>query len=437
MNREIPGYYYDEEKKKYFKIERTRTAPEGAAWSKENVKRRKIEEEKKEGEKRRQERMRIVKRSRLGGHLGKAMGIASVFGEDTLVSSYVPRDEDDAVNFDGVWGKYPGWMTRAKSEPLPFPQASSMACHEPSWHMFFTSRRPTRSIMLGSCKPWLLPRPPDRYSRFTTIESNHAHFHREGWSNTVAAAPASSNLTCLVGTSSGVIQLHPNSALTWLTPKPTGTLSLQHSHLKPAARAARGEIFSLDFLPSNPSDVLLVGGRFRHICLLDRRAPEEEWISVKHTSSIAHVKAVGPYEVLAAGPQSAMAVYDVRWMGAGGPRKKSWAANGAKPVVEFPGYQNEAHLHIGLDVLRAPGYGMGVVAAAHDDGRVALFALRDGSRLRSPAVDGINYGAGGRVVASAKFGMLPGDRHPSLFVGEAAAVGKYSFGRGRMDCVDW
>jgi len=63
MNREIPGYYYgtkfwqttevrvltyilvDNEKKKYFKIEKTHTAPSSAAWSSDAVKRRKVEHE--------------------------------------------------------------------------------------------------------------------------------------------------------------------------------------------------------------------------------------------------------------------------------------------------------------------------------------------------------------------------------------------------------
>lgn len=64
MNREIPGYYFgvlmfivysgswkfssltgiDQEKKKYFKIEKTQTAPSSVAWSSDAVKRRKVED---------------------------------------------------------------------------------------------------------------------------------------------------------------------------------------------------------------------------------------------------------------------------------------------------------------------------------------------------------------------------------------------------------
>ncbi|POR38076.1 Plasma membrane ATPase, partial [Tolypocladium paradoxum] len=41
---EIPGYYYDEAKKKYFKIEKSHTAPSSASWSSDSVKKRKAED---------------------------------------------------------------------------------------------------------------------------------------------------------------------------------------------------------------------------------------------------------------------------------------------------------------------------------------------------------------------------------------------------------
>jgi hypothetical protein len=248
------------------------------------------------------------------------------------------------------------------------------------------------------------------------------------------AASASSDLVCIAGTSEGILQFRQGGDLSWLTPKPTFS-RLKKNELKPASVAARGGVFSLDFLSSNPTNVILVGGRSWHMCLLDIRVHEDEWQSLQHKSSISHVKAVGPHQILAAGPKSAMAVYDVRWMS--GARSKSWGANGTTPVVEFPLYKNQAHLNTGLDVLLEPGFGAGVVAAAHDDGRVALYSLRDGTRLKSPDVDAMNYEGGGRVVASMKFSTLPGDRHPSLFVGGAATIKKFSFGRGREDDVEW
>ncbi|KAI0549561.1 hypothetical protein F4679DRAFT_546790 [Xylaria curta] len=42
---DIPGYYYDAEKKRYFKVENSKTAPTNAAWSSNSVKRRKLDDE--------------------------------------------------------------------------------------------------------------------------------------------------------------------------------------------------------------------------------------------------------------------------------------------------------------------------------------------------------------------------------------------------------
>ncbi|OJJ86746.1 uncharacterized protein ASPGLDRAFT_23900 [Aspergillus glaucus CBS 516.65] len=48
MNREIPGFYYDPEKKKYFRIQASHKAAPGAQYSKDAVKRKRIEQEKNE-----------------------------------------------------------------------------------------------------------------------------------------------------------------------------------------------------------------------------------------------------------------------------------------------------------------------------------------------------------------------------------------------------
>ncbi|KAK4456331.1 hypothetical protein QBC42DRAFT_70765 [Cladorrhinum samala] len=58
MNREIPGFYYDSVKRKYFRIEENKTAPAGAGWSKENVKRRLAEKKEGEEKERREARKR-------------------------------------------------------------------------------------------------------------------------------------------------------------------------------------------------------------------------------------------------------------------------------------------------------------------------------------------------------------------------------------------
>ncbi|VUC35122.1 unnamed protein product [Clonostachys rosea] len=66
---QIPGYYYDEEKKKYFKVEKSSTAPSASTWSSDAVKRRKIEHQASEVVRKRDwELRRHIKRHKLWDH---------------------------------------------------------------------------------------------------------------------------------------------------------------------------------------------------------------------------------------------------------------------------------------------------------------------------------------------------------------------------------
>jgi hypothetical protein len=261
-------------------------------------------------------------------------------------------------------------------------------------------------------------------------------------------------------------------------------------------------VLSVDFLGQNPTEVILAGTRSGHVCMLDMRVPAREWSihsnTFRHVSSAAHVRAVGDYGVLAAGPPNAMALYDVRYLRQRQQQHQLQAQppqhqhhhrqkhrnppsvvvdNATRPIVLFPHYQNDANIHAGLDILTTAGYGSGgIVATAHTTdvsttsaaaaaatptlmwqqlqqeqqpqrggsaanrtttirkGRpeeeygpryaVALHSLRDGSRIAGGEVDGIRAPA---VVKSLMWQTLPGDRHPSLFVGEGASISKYSF----------
>lgn len=173
--------------------------------------------------------------------------------------------------------------------------------------------------------------------------------------------------------------------------------------------------------------------------MADLRAAPRSWEeqAIRHASSVAHVRSINEHQVLAAGPRSAMCVYDIRFRkeaaaaarpsDGGGGRRRTGRGGGAgrgahRPLLTFPGFRNGAHIHFGLDVEPA----MGVVAAAHDDGSVGVYSLRSGRRLACPPVDKVAVRGG--VVKGVMFQTLPRDRLPSLFLGEGANVCKYSFG---------
>jgi len=262
--------------------------------------------------------------------------------------------------------------------------------------------------------------------------------------NVCIATPASPDTAFLIGTSQGILQLDRSArpSLSWVQ-APVKTK-------RRAAKAARKEIFALDLLRSNPTRVLLAGGRCGRLCMVDLRAPDGEWVSLNHPSSIAHIKAIDEHHVLAAGPKNAMAVYDTRYTMRSPPSSGSRVGNNNStvPVLTFPEYRNASSIQIGLDVLLGPGYGSGLVAAAHDDGKVALFSIHDGRKLRCPALDGVNlarpssaevngpaYLQSNAVVRSLMFQTLPEDQHASLFVAGRLRVEKFAFSRRGEECI--
>lgn len=175
---------------------------------------------------------------------------------------------------------------------------------------------------------------------------------------------------------------------------------------------------------SRHRDVVFAGGRRGSVRLTDLREattkPGLHWrhaaaVGAAHASSaVTHLRSVDDNHVLVAGLRSTMCLYDIRCLRT--PRQplcrlfsspassksryprsimagesyrpcvdEATVDTGVYPVVTFPDYQNEAHIRTGLDVLLpssarglCPG---GLVAAAHDDGTVAIYSLRTGRRL--------------------------------------------------------
>jgi hypothetical protein len=205
-----------------------------------------------------------------------------------------------------------------------------------------------------------------------------------------------------MGTSAGVLEFRRDGHLGWLN------------------RRAAYEVLSVDFQADSPN-VVFAGERTGQLRMVDLRAPADVWerpAPVRHRGAVAHVRSLNEYQVLAAGPRSALSVYDVRY--------QDRRPNGRLPLLAFPAYRNESHVHIGFDVQ--PEHG--VVAAAHDDGTVSIYSLYSGRRLRCAAVDDV---AAEGVIKCLMFQTLPHDRNPSLFIGVGPNIQKYSFGVHGMD----
>jgi hypothetical protein len=75
MNRDIPGFYYDPEKKKYFKIQANHKSTPGSQYSKDAVKRKRLDQE-------------VVFHLPLAGYISD---VADYFTEATTESALYPE----------------------------------------------------------------------------------------------------------------------------------------------------------------------------------------------------------------------------------------------------------------------------------------------------------------------------------------------------------
>lgn len=216
----------------------------------------------------------------------------------------------------------------------------------------------------------------------------------------------------MIGTNAGILRVRRNETMAWVAAQnpPKGTQSPQ-------------EIFDQDFQQGN-HNVLLAGGRRPRLWITDLRAPEAQWSYARHATTIAHLRSVNPHQVVVAGLQHRMALYDLRFIRKHGHGPEF--TGGAAPLLEFPGYRNEAHVHTGWDVNAE----LGVVASGQDDGTVKLFSLQSGRTLRSGALRGVKTET---PIKALMFQRMPRESMPSLFVGEGLSLRKYSFGTTELE----
>ncbi|KAK8086952.1 hypothetical protein PG994_001926 [Apiospora phragmitis] len=477
--REIPGYFYDEEKKRYFKVESSRTAPTTSYWSSDNVKKRRLESQEAAAalqrlglEKGRLKRSRLMSDPLIGGvytreyglvrrdvqEAGYAKGIVekgmipwptpvgvrvltsgNSLDELLLFSTYIPRDCNGRVHRQ-LLANYNTPRGNPYSE-LAVSQISDIKFHKPSASVLVSSRSPGREMSLWRFKPaeapasstnttpqWLLGwGVGELESPFTNVRiPGHNRRITDYQINVIAPGPAASSTVCAIGSNRGILQWDAGRDPRWLAPPP---------HATTYAEIYR-DIFALEFLNEHPS-ILLAGGRPGHLSIKDVRDRNDDTrdVSKRLGSPITHIKSLNEHNVLVSGLKDAMAVYDVRML-----RKTSSSNdNNARanrhhptfahvlPVVRFPKYQNGPHIQIGLDVDRDNS----IVAAAHDDGKVAVHSTKTGHRLKSPDIDQIRSHRG--VIQSLQFETMPRDSHPTLFVGNGSNLHAYTFGVRNID----
>ncbi|KAH7320926.1 hypothetical protein B0I35DRAFT_450538 [Stachybotrys elegans] len=402
---------FDPAKKKYFKIEKSSTAPAGAAWSADAVQRRQEQECAARAARVRAHivqnhirRSRIVRDVPTSGMLARETE-ARRTGIDTA-AGWSRADEGDlgaAVWAAGVVGKGSvPYASTSTSQPARGSRHGNIPC-------FYVSGDDDKTG-LGVAYYVVCPllslsiKPASHYQRLSI-----RHRLRDEWIvHQSTPAPPSSDLLCVIGTNAGILRVRSNETVSWATPYQSAPKTML-----PRPR----EIFDLDF-KSGDHNVLLAGGRQPRVWITDFRTSEAEWRFIRHASSVAHLRSVNEHHVLVAGLQNSMDLYDMRFFGQG--------SNGARPLLTFPDYRNAAHFRTGFDVCPE----LNVVASAQDNGTVKLFSLRTGCALRSPDLQSIHTDT---PIRALMFQRFPREKLPSLFIGVGAELKKFTFGTHHLD----
>ncbi|KAI0124553.1 hypothetical protein F4776DRAFT_630198 [Hypoxylon sp. NC0597] len=475
-SREIPGYYYDAERRRYFRVESSQTAPSNAAWSSEKVKKRKLEDKAAAAElrweslnKNRITRSEALNVPLMGGFLAreygqhihdlrdlrtasfaqgiiakgirplnqyiraatniKHMAIVSKHPEHPVCTAYIdvtnelvwsipiPRDETgsyDRRTFYGGCSDTPlGCLCPQPEEWMD--QTSDIKYSKKAGLVLVSSRDPdTQGALLSTFAPTRLTcrtymQNNGRIQEYGDVDN------RKYTCNTICLAPSTSNQICLIGTNMGVAHFNSNSQMKLYTSPTWGSKSFVPNSFR--------DVFAIDYHASNP-DIMFFGGRPGALFIGDLRQEVDRWNSVKLKNSISHIKTVSEHQVIVAGLRNTLSVFDLRYCDLSQVRGEDnpKVERTAKPVVIMPSYKNAARFDVGLDYDPDSG----VIAAAHDDGKVALYSVRSGNRLPSRDVDNIysKYGP----IHQLRFEAFDGDDTPTLFVGERNHIGIYSFG---------
>ena len=145
--------------------------------------------------------------------------------------------------------------------------------------------------------------------------------------------------------------------------------------------------------------------------------------------AVAHLRAIDPWRLLAAGPEHNLHMYDLRYArdpASGRGRATAAAAAASTPYRSYPAYVNKARTDLGFDVSPA----LGLVAAATDDRRVRTWDLWSGAEVPT-AYGRRRWHRHVAAVAFVRDGAPADAKHPGVAI--AADRGLEEWGIGGAD----
>ncbi|OTB04353.1 hypothetical protein M426DRAFT_11728 [Hypoxylon sp. CI-4A] len=477
---QIPGYYWDVEKSRYFKIENSRTAPTNAAWSSDKVLKRKLRDDAIAIHARKMVRNRtLITRSRalkeplMGGFLVReysvrdpdlrmasfakglvAMGgfpfmpgptpsighmcvtsrngLSAVFStysspRGSVVSNIIPRDnKTKRVQRELI--------VNPPQEFHPSPISQVLYITDVKYSKK-TNRVFVASGLCGANDPPLYSYIPQLMDPNTTGSPGNVGvqcYNSGNWpkgyaGNTICPAPENSEFMCMLGTDRGVASCNERGYLQFYTEP-------GHKHRSSdSSRSIFSDTFAVDFKDRDPN-IMLFGGRPGRLYVGDLRDKVDNWRGVSVNNAITHIKSVYDHKVLIASIPDKLSVFDMRYCDFS---SVSRLANDPKlekkadPVLHFLEYKNPGQLDLSLDYDSSTGTIAAVQASfARECKKVVLYSVYTGRHLRSKAIDNI---ASNMTKPCVQFHTFDGDNTPSLVVGRAGTLNVYSFGPEDLD----
>ncbi|QSZ34532.1 hypothetical protein DSL72_006126 [Monilinia vaccinii-corymbosi] len=430
---EIPGYYYDDEKRKYFKIQAN--APSSSAYSSQDVKRRKIDDENKKAQSLavqrnigRIRRARILEAPIAGGFLSVGFGQSNLRAVSTSVYAQnliktgdtalrrcggkhlfvvMPQRSGSSIRFSMAKGHKiehfsADWRTKADGHPMknvfennmtkwgtsvPFfqtveygdvdyirPQITSFSANETTEHIVTTwSGAPADRGIAISSHPNIVAG-QQRYSeRITDILLGPGTTQGKVDILSSTSSPPSSQDMFAIGSSEGILVIDKHLDMSWIRGEPSkNTFENYQNHPR--------DVFALAYLP-NHRDILLAGERSGIFNIIDLRLPRfgPAAEKVQHTSCIAHIKPLDDNRILVAGCASDLCQYDRRFikLKTDRPLFSTARAIPTRPFLTYPDYRNNGIVKTALDV----DLELGIIAAVDDSSTLKLFSLHGGKVL--------------------------------------------------------
>ncbi|KAL9025854.1 MAG: hypothetical protein Q9196_005391 [Gyalolechia fulgens] len=409
MPSDLPGYYWNESRRKYFKIVEDHAATASSSYSKAAVAE---EEQKKKDRKKLEEFSNRVQESRvprntllqghpLGGNLALQRELGSHEGHIASATAAIwakgldpkpfierlgPSGPEElyrqirhfirdpgtyAIAYTMNWSEYTG-HANAPSVVVMLPNPARAVNDvdryflDPgkSLGLMPLSEISSLSISPTRCVLWV-PRPTTHYLRIFIdhkIQSN-GNWRQELCTEYTHAGPHANQPIFAVGTSDGVklVGLRNES------------LEILVQHLDWPRDDQGRDTLAVEFWTET---TVLAGMRSGKVRLWDIRANGAN-VRFQHMGTVRHVRAIDEHKVLVAGLKDKLSLYDARFIKVSPQSEQSSTFAPSEPLYTFPTYRMKASTYpkLGFDVYRD------LVASGTEDMKVQIFDLTSGKEL--------------------------------------------------------